>query len=403
MIRIDKASDCCGCNACAQICPRQSIAMQEDAEGFTYPVVDQSSCNDCGLCEKVCPVINQGKERVPLSVYAAKNRNDEIRLVSSSGGFFTVLAEKIIAEKGVVFGARFNKGWGVVHDFTESFEGLAVFRGSKYLQSQIGEVFSQVAKFLKDGRTVLFTGTPCQVSGLRLFLGKEHKKLLTADFVCHGVPSPKVWRAYLGEVVGLETKTFPDGVAHSFEEKISDISFRDKIFGWKNFSLVIQSNMLSKQDNPVYLKEVFSSNYYMKGFLQNLYLRPSCYFCPSRDFKSGSDVTFADYWGVQDKLPSFDDDKGVSLVIVNSAKGLELYSGLALESIETSLNDAMKGNPFIKKSAKIPVSRAKFFFAFNKKPFSELVSELTRISFFSQLKRLVLHYGIQIAKKLGLK
>ena len=194
MIEIRNKRDCCGCNACVQKCPQQCIGQSEDAEGFIYPQVDKARCVGCGLCEKVCPVINQNPKSKPLKVMAGRNGNEEIRMVSSSGGAFTLLAGEIIGRGGVVFGARFDENWNVVHSYTECTDGLAAFRGSKYVQSRIGETFSQAEKFLKQGREVLFTGTPCQIAGLRRFLGKEYDNLLAMDIVCHGVPSPGVWK-----------------------------------------------------------------------------------------------------------------------------------------------------------------------------------------------------------------
>lgn len=169
MIHITDREKCCGCEACIQRCPQQCITLHEDGEGFLYPETDEGRCIDCGLCEKVCPVIFQGTGRRPLNVYAAKNPDEEIRWESSSGGVFTLLAEKILSEGGVVFGARFDARWEVVHDYTENVEGLSAFRGSKYVQSRIGDSFRQTECFLKTGRKVLFSGTPCQIAGLKLF------------------------------------------------------------------------------------------------------------------------------------------------------------------------------------------------------------------------------------------
>ena len=197
MIAIKEKHNCCGCSACVQVCPKQCIRMYADNEGFLYPQVNSTICIDCGLCEKVCPVINQNKPNVPLSVYAAKNINEEVRIKSSSGGIFTLLAEQIISEGGVVFGARFNENWEVVHDYTETIDGLESFRGSKYVQSSISDNFKVAKQFLKEGRKVLFSGTPCQIAGLKKFLQKEYENLLTMEVVCHGVPSPMVWRDYI--------------------------------------------------------------------------------------------------------------------------------------------------------------------------------------------------------------
>ena len=201
MIHIESKELCCGCNACFQVCPKHCISMNEDKEGFLYPCVDVNICIDCHLCEKVCPVINQKEHHTPVGVYAAKNKDEEARMKSSSGGVFILLAEKILSEKGVVFGARFDQNWEVVHDFAEDLKGVVEFQGSKYVQSRVGDSYKNAEEFLKQGKRVLFTGTPCQVAGLRLFLRKEYENLLTVDFVCHGVPSPKVWRMYLKEIL----------------------------------------------------------------------------------------------------------------------------------------------------------------------------------------------------------
>lgn len=247
MINIEDKKECCGCSACVQRCPKQCIVMKEDEEGFLYPVVDKEVCIDCGLCEQVCPVLRQREEREPLEVYAAFNKNEEVRMQSSSGGIFTALAEPIIKEGGVVFGARFNEDWEVVHDYVETVEGLSAFRGSKYVQSRIGCTFSQAEQFLKQGRKVLFSGTPCQIAGLKLFLRKEYENLLSVDFICHGVPSPGVWRQYLNEFIvyqGNKKKIsfFPSKpiILNSIRD-ISRIEFRNKRLGWKKYSFALRT------------------------------------------------------------------------------------------------------------------------------------------------------------------
>lgn len=173
MIEIVEKSDCVGCEACVQRCPKQCIVMKEDAEGFLYPQIDIEKCIDCGLCERVCPVINQGEPRKPLVAYAAKNQDESVRLSSSSGGVFTALAEYVIAQGGVVFGARFDESWNVVHDYVETIEGLSAFRGAKYVQSRIGQSFLRAETFLKQGRMVLFSGLPCQITGLKKILAER--------------------------------------------------------------------------------------------------------------------------------------------------------------------------------------------------------------------------------------
>lgn len=200
MIEIKDKSKCCGCAACVQACPKQCILFEEDEEGFRYPLVDQSKCIDCGLCEKVCPEINQFARRKPIKVYAAINNDETIRMQSSSGGIFTLLAEKIIDEGGVVFGAAFDENWEVRHEYVETRRGLAKLRTSKYVQSRIENRYQQTKKFLGEGRKVMFTGTSCQIAGLKRFLRKDYDNLLAVDVICHGVPSPMVWRDYLEEI-----------------------------------------------------------------------------------------------------------------------------------------------------------------------------------------------------------
>jgi coenzyme F420-reducing hydrogenase beta subunit len=363
MINIKKNKDCCGCSACVQVCPKQCISFNEDNEGFRYPLVNKDLCINCGLCEKVCPVINQSNERKPLKVLAAKNPNEDIRVKSSSGGIFTMLAEKIIEEGGVVFGAKFNDNWEVVHDFTDRIDGLYVFRGSKYVQSIIGDNYKKVESFLKEDRNVLFSGTPCQVAGLKLFLKKEYDNLLLVDFVCHGVPSPLVWRMYLKELVtSIATKNSVFTAYKPENIKIEDIQFRDKEKGWKKYSFLLKlSATQGAEKNTVFFLETLDKNMFMRGFLSDLYLRPSCYKCPSKSLKSGSDITIADYWGIENVIPEFDDDKGVSLVLINTNKGDNLLSEFNQIKIETSYNDALRGNPAIERSV-LSHKKRNFFF-----------------------------------------
>ena len=364
MIRITDKKDCCGCHACASVCARHSITMQEDNEGFLYPVVDTSTCTDCGLCEKVCPVINQDEPRNPLKVYAAKNRNEEIRRQSSSGGIFTPLAEAVIHDGGIVFGAKFDKEWNVIHAWTDTIEGIPDFRGSKYVQSTIGNTYREAREFLKQGRKVLFSGTPCQIAGLRKFLCKEYDNLFAVDVVCHGVPSPLVWRKYLEETrenLRAERDAGKNTVSSSLKDLpvITGISFRDKTHGWKKFGFRLRYTASEAAENSVSDSAIdhvhdflqpFPENIFMKGFLKNLYLRPSCYACAARSGKSGSDISIADFWGVQNYYPEFDDDKGVGLVLVNTNKGRNAYEQINANNIESTYEQGLKQNPCIEHS-----------------------------------------------------
>ncbi len=343
MIRITDKHNCCGCGACAQRCPRKCIQMQSDKEGFTYPVIDTAQCSNCGLCDKVCPVMNQQPEQAPIATYAAINSDQAVREDSSSGGIFTLLAEETINNGGVVFGAAFNDKWQVAHTYANEINDIKKFRGSKYVQSDIGGCYSVAEKFLKEGKEVLFSGTPCQIAGLKRFLRKEYKNLKTVDFVCHGTPSPLIWAKYLDEVCRAN-----DIVT------ISDIQFRNKTKGWKNYNFVIEYTDSKGRKNE--FRENLSNNLYMKCFLKDLCLRPSCYQCPARSGKSGSDITLGDLWGAQQICPEIDDDRGLSLVMVRKKCELPQCNNTII-----SYNEALKYNPSIERDVREPKRRRKFF------------------------------------------
>ena len=255
--------------SCVQKCPKGCIVMVEDEEGFLYPQVNSSLCIDCRLCEKICPVINQANEKEPVKVYAAVNKDEKILNQSSSGAIFTLVAEKIIAEGGVVFGAAFNENWEVCHTFVEKNEDLTKLRGSKYVQSRIGTSYRDVESFLKKGRKVLFTGTPCQISGLRKFLRKDFDNLYCLDVICHGSPSPGVWRSYLQAVMSRPKGVVGgNSVLLSLKEMpvITGISFRDKTIGWRKYGFVLQGKSASEAEirfcPPIHLY------YLMRKFLR---------------------------------------------------------------------------------------------------------------------------------------
>lgn len=346
MITITDMSQCCGCSACAQRCPRQCISMQMDNEGFLYPQVDSSKCIDCHLCEKVCPVINQYDTRTPLNVYAAKNSNDEVRRLSSSGGIFTLLAEQTIKDGGVVFGACWDKDWNVKHDYIDNISDLQKFRSSKYLQSVIGNSYLKAEQFLKIGRKVMFTGSPCQIAGLKHFLRKEYDNLLAVEVICHSVPSPGVWQKYL--TTRLHTLRWE-------KSDIRNISFRDKKTGWKTYSFLIENN-----DGNSFT-ELSNKNAFMRGFLADLYTRPSCHACPAKQLRSGSDLTLGDFWGVESLMPEIDDDNGVSAIIVNSDKGKQVLHNINVELYEVQYDELTTRSPALVKSFPKTPKRTEFF------------------------------------------
>lgn len=340
MIDVNNKYNCCGCEACAQRCPQKCITMKPDDEGFLYPCVDLSLCIDCGLCEKVCPMINQGEPKKPLNVYAAINPDSNIRAASSSGGIFTAIAEAIIAEGGVVFGARFTDSWEVEHSCVQCVEDLSAFRGSKYVQSKIGTTFQETKRLLNSGRAVMFSGTSCQVAGLKKFLRKDYDELLTVDVVCHGVPSPKLWKEYLSRFKHVSP--------------IKSVNMKDKTEGWKGYKLTIQGEKGT-------FSERTAINQYMLAFSQNLSLRPSCYRCPAKAGKSGSDITLGDYWGVEKLIPTMYDNLGTSFVCANTAKGNAILETLPIEKKKADYDASIPYNACIITSTSEPPCRADFW------------------------------------------
>ncbi len=361
MLKIIDKSTCTGCYACAGICKSGAITLKKDTEGFYYPVVNDEKCVKCGLCVQRCPVHNQEDSNSILKSYSAFYKNDKIRELSSSGGVFTYLSEQILSDGGVVFGAAFDNDYNVQHIYIEDVNELNQLRSSKYMQSQIRDSFVQAKTFLDTGRKVLFTGTPCQIAGLKAFLHKDYPNLYTQDIICHGVPSPKVWQKYLSSV-------------NTENKKIDKISFRSKRNGWKNYGLEI-----TYADDTDYFCE-FKQNAYSKAFLNNLCLRPSCYKCAFKNAKPFSDITLADYWGVDIVSPHLDDDRGLSAVMVNSKKGEELFfnksENLNVEDLDFSV--ITKHNPSLVTPSYMHKKRDYFMSKVDVKSFDELVEKCTK-------------------------
>lgn len=297
-----KRADCSGCAACANICPKNAITMTRDAEGFAYPKINADLCIKCGRCDAACPALNFKEKTVEAlpATFAAIDPDEKIRRHSSSGGVFTALSEIILREGGVVFGAAFDKNWHVFHTAARTLDELEKLRGSKYVQSQIGDVYRQVKDALKSTK-VLFSGTPCQCAGLKHFLGGDNENLLTVDIICHGTPSPAVWENYIGEF----------GYAH----EVAHVNFRSKRNGWS-----VSHVEINFFDQGYYLRPL-SQEIYGKLFLSGLSERPSCHACKFR-FPSGqSDLTLGDAWGIQKFAPDMFDNRGVSVVFIHTTKG----------------------------------------------------------------------------------
>ena len=302
--------DCCGCGACEQVCPVGCISMSENREGFLVPIKALDQCIQCGRCEKVCPVLNKREpDATAKSCYMCKTQDEQLLDKSSSGGVFTHLAEWVLDSGGIVFGAAFDEDWGVKMLGVEDKESLALLRGSKYMTASVGHTYVEALQALRIDRWVLYTGTPCQIAGLTHFLQKDYEKLLKVDIMCHGVPSPMVWKRYLKDL--------------SQGNQVKNVSFRSKTFGWNRYALKVEG------ENAVLVHEPNDENIYMRGFLNNLYNRTSCAKCPARGFNNGSDLTIGDYWELENLYPEAFDNKGMSLVIVHTPKGDEWRKKIA--------------------------------------------------------------------------
>lgn len=347
--------------------------MESDEEGFLYPIVHHTACNECRACVEVCPALGTRRTYNKPRAYACISIDQATRLESSSGGVFTLLANVVLGQGGVVFGAAFDNDFSVVHKSVEHEKDLGLLRGSKYVQSKIGESYRHAIGFLRNGRTVLFTGTPCQVAGLKSLVEKQpwENKLLTVDFICHGVPSPQVWRKYVG---------FREMEAAA---RAQAISFRSKETGWKRYS------MLFRFDNGVTYRMPFDTDPYMRGFLQDLFLRPSCYVCKYRSLSRQSDITLGDFWGIGRLLPSMDDDRGTSLVLVQTQTGQFLFNQIQADAkcVEVDAEQAVAYNPCAIKSGSVHPNRRRFFDGLDHVSFPGLVSRCCPESMFARAKR----------------
>lgn len=347
MIKIKEKSNCCGCQVCGDICPKQAITFKIDEEGFWYPEMDMQKCINCGLCEKICPCLNEKEQHDPIEVYAAVNTDEEIRMNSSSGGIFWRLVENTFGEGGIVFGASFDKEWQVCHSSAETIEEAKKFKGSKYVQSLVTGCYKQVLEDLKKGRKVLFSGTACQIAALKGYLRKDYDNLLTVDVVCHGVPSPGIWKEYIRSLNSSKT--------------ISSINFRDKRNGWRNYDFIVLFS------DGTELRESHYKNIYMQGFLHDLYLRPSCHCCMFKAGKCGSDLTLGDFWGIEKVVPELDDNRGVSIVLINTHKGRTVTNTLPISYERVDPVTAIKGNPCILTATPEKKWRKKFMDMYEKR------------------------------------
>ena len=350
---------CSGCGGCKNICPVDAVSLEENDLGYLLPKVDKEKCIQCGLCLKGCPAVEKSfhnSNYVP-KVYAVW-AEDEVRKVSSSGGMFTLLAEWILEQNGEVFGAAFTKDWEVAHTAIERKEELEKLRGAKYVQSDTGLTYRKVKECLKDGRPVLFSGCPCQVSALKKFLGKEYDGLLTADLVCHGVPSRMVYRKYIEEVYG--------------KENIESFSFRTKEKGYSCTVLEVKL-----KDGKVLYPSLKEKDPYEKAFHGSYALRKSCINCKFAELPRQGDFTIGDYWGISLYDKGLNDGKGTSVVLVNSKRAEDVLKKIGSKAKllrETPLEVAKKKNRF-GAYVSVPREREKFLVETKQNGFLEAVKK----------------------------
>ena len=348
-MRLPNHEACTGCGSCAAVCPKGCIQMTADDEGFFYPQIDQDQCVDCKKCESACAVLHPPKVGDTAQIHAAQNMDSVIRQESSSGGVFTALAELFIRKGGAVCAAVYNEDFSVEHKIAFTVEEIAPMRGAKYVQSYAGHLFQQLKQLLANGRPLMFVGTPCQCAGLRAYLGQEHENLLLVDMICHGVPAPSVWKAYLARRRALDAEG----------SEIAAINLRDKSTGWSKYAYSVK---FQYTDGRVYSVQQ-GQDPYMRGFVGDLYLRPSCSHCSFKGINRCSDLTLADCWGIWDSHPAFDDNKGTSLVLLQSPKGRTMWQRVSdqFQCVTLSAEAVAQCNPSAVTSATPHDLREEFF------------------------------------------
>lgn len=389
---IDKES-CCGCGACDNACPADSISMQKDSEGFYFPVIDKEKCIHCGKCRSVCPVLKARQQKKGGSgrsaAYAIAAKNEKLRNLSSSGGVFSILAGYVLSKHGAVFGAALTEDCRkVCHIEVENAEELRKLRGSKYVQSSTGKCYRRIRQHLSDGKMVFFTGTPCQVEGLYAYLGRDDENLITADLICHGVPSPNVWEKYV---------EYQEDRACS---SVREVFFRKKSHGWKacTMSLLFSSQKKYEQDGE--------NDLYFQAFIRNACLRKSCHQCMFKTTGRASDFTMADFWGIEYVFPDWNDDKGVSLLLIHSDKGKEVFEKVrhACRVQETCMETAVSYNPAAVSSYPPHSERSEFLRHVNDMPFDRAFRKYSALPFSVRreagkiLRKAGIHLSIRSSK-----
>lgn len=348
---------CTGCSACASFCTKEAIAMLPDDQGFLRPKVSTDCCIGCGLCKNICPVLNPPAVSADTKSFAAYALDKTLLENSSSGAIFPLLAKHVLSNGGIVFGAAFDKQFVVRHIGIETLDDLPKLCSSKYVQSEIGETYSEAKAALKAGRTVYFSGTPCQVAGLKSYLRREYENLITQDVVCHSTPSPQIWKNYKR----LLEKTY--------NGKITSFSFRYKKNGWEGYYIRAVFDNGSE-----YLRKA-AEDPYQQGFIKGLYSRPSCYSCRFKGIQRTSDITLADFWGVRNIMPEAYEPNGTSIVLLHSKKAENLFQKIAPEirTFSAEANTLLTFNQAAYAPVKKPKRCKQFYKSYKKTEFGQLV------------------------------
>ena len=370
---LDK-KECCGCTACLSACPKQCISMERDDEGFLYPVIAKDLCINCGLCEKVCPVENPVYKNETSAVYAAYVKDEHQRMQSTSGGAFYALAKWIIEQSGIVYGAAFDNDFKLKHIGVESLSDLQQLRGSKYLQSDLGNVFGEIKEHLRKGRWVYFVGVGCQVAGLHSFLRKEYETLVTSDLVCHGVPSQLMFDWHL------------DYLRRKEKGEITSYSFRDNK-GWGGCESYSYDSQVRGKQGVRKLQGYFLSPY-LYSFMWAFNHRYSCYDCKFARIPRQGDITLADYWGVKKFFPELDTSKGVSLILINTEKGEKMWMKIqsSLEYRTSCVADAALANGNLVHTTKMPEIRKSCYALIRQKGYENVAKKEFRAPNYRMMK-----------------
>lgn len=385
-IEITRLEKCCGCTACISACPKKCIKMQTDKEGFLYPSIDENKCINCGRCVAVCPILNHEGGNIPKKVLAEKNKNEKIRSKSSSGGFFSEIAKNHIVNGGVVYGCALDENMIARHISVSTLEELPKLRSSKYVQSEMGNTMCEIKERLLAGEKVMFSGTPCQVAGLKKYLNKDYDNLFAIDVLCHGVPSPGLFADYLEYL----SQQYGDG-------KPVSVNFRNKKRGWKRLYMEVCF------DNGK--RHYIYSGYdrYESMFLNNLSLRPACYECKFTKSERFGDITLGDFWGIGKKYPKWDDDKGISVVMLNTRKGIDVYSQVSqfFDEKEESFETAKAGQRTLYAPSTKNPYRDDFYKLYAEKGCKEALEKYTNVPSVSiRAYYAIMRWGLDIVRKI---